>query len=150
VTIQEFAANYRLHTRLDDDQTTIIPGRYGHIFEWDNQILGVMIMLQPQLKFPPPDQPQPPIKKPQYWNYQRRAFQHAGFTITQDGSYEGSATFDPSNPLQAKIAIRSARIKTKRILSEPDRLRLSQRMQAFNKTKPSPSTGLPAARKHAK
>jgi hypothetical protein len=150
MTIQDFATRYRLHTRLDDDQTTIIPGKYGHIFEYDDDVLGVIIMPQPHLKLPPPNKPQPPVKKPKYWSHQRRVFEQAAFTITQDADYEGSATFDPSNPAQAKIAIRSAGIKYRKILSESDRLRRSQRMTAINKSKWSSSPRLPAARKPAR
>ena len=140
MTIQDFATRYRLHTRLDDDQTTIVPGKYGHIFEYDDNVLGVMIMLQPRLKFPPFGQPQPPIKKPQYWGFQRRAFLHAGFTITQDGSYEGCATFDPQNPSQAKIAIKSAGVKSRRIPSPIEQIRLKNllvKANAAQKTKKS-------------
>src|SRR6516165_5415545 len=103
MTIQDFATKYRLHTRLDDDQTTIVPGKYGHIFDYDDDSLGVLIM----------------PKKPRlyYWGFRRTAFLQAGFTVTQNGDHEGAATFDPQNPAQAKLAIKSAGIKPRRIPS---------------------------------
>ena len=141
MTIQDFAAKYRLHTRLDDDQTTIIRGKFGHIFDYDDNVLGVMIMLQPRLKFPPPGQPQPPIKKPNYWGFRRSAFLHAGFTITQDGSYEGCATFDPQNPAQAKIAIKAAGIKSRRIPSPTEQIRLTNLVAKAREAKKARKSG---------
>ena len=121
MTIQDFATRYRLHTRLDDDQTTIVPGKYGHIFDYDDDSLGVLIM----------------PKKPRlyYWGFRRTAFLQAGFTVTQNGDHEGAATFDPQNPAHAKLAIRSAGIKVKKTLSESDRALRSNRMRELNRIK---------------
>ena len=48
------------------------------------------------------------------WNYARRAMQAAGFTIRQDAEREGIAVFDPTNKTQVKLALRVARVKTRR------------------------------------
>jgi hypothetical protein len=39
------------------------------------------------------------------WNRARAAFIAAGMEITQNGDYEGCATFDPGNATQVKEAI---------------------------------------------
>ena len=91
--IQEFADNHRLKTRIDDDLTKIIPGKIGHIFEYD-VLLGVMVM------------PNPPRRN--YWGYVRASLIEAGFQVVQDSDSEGAATFDPTNPKQIKLAVRVA------------------------------------------
>lgn len=104
MTIQTFADKHRLRTRIDTDGTKIIPGRVGHIYEYDDDLLGVMVM------------PDPP--RVQYWGFARRNLKAVGCTVVQNGDGEGAATFDPENKQQAKLAIKVARIKRKRIMSE--------------------------------
>jgi hypothetical protein len=119
--IQHFADVNRLHTRIDDDETKIIRGKYGHIYEWgEDGLLGVMII---------------GTGRRQYWGFNRAAMQRAGFTITQDGDHEGAATFDPANPVQVNLAIKAAGVKRKKVLSESDRLRRSERMRKLNRAK---------------
>jgi hypothetical protein len=61
-----------------------------------------------------------PESKGTYRNAQKRLLA-AGFIQGQDGDSEGTFLFDPSNPVQAKLAIREAGIKIARTLS-PERL----------------------------
>jgi hypothetical protein len=44
--------------------------------------------------------------------------------IRQDGDCEGTATFDPDNPAQVKLAIRYAKVRPKRQISDAQRDRL--------------------------
>src|SRR5208337_5689775 len=99
-TLADFAKRQRLRTRRDTDCTTIIPGRLGHIFEYDLGQLGMLVM------------PNPPRR--QYWGFARQRLIAAGFQINQDGDGEGSAIFDPGNRQQAELAIRLAGIKRRR------------------------------------
>ena len=101
--IEKFADLNRLKTRVDEDGTTIIPGKIGHIYEYDGETLGVMIM------------PNPPRK--QYWGVSRTVFLANKFTILQNGDGEGAAQFDPNNRVQVKLAIKAAKIKRKRLMS---------------------------------
>ncbi len=94
----EFVSNHRLRTRRDDDGTTICPGKQGHIFEWGEGRLGVVVM----------------PGKPSVWPRMRARLLAAGFTIAQNGDWEGAATFDPTNRIQAELAIRAAGIKRRR------------------------------------
>ena len=104
MNIQEIADFNRLKTRVDEDGAKIIPGKLGHIYEYDEDTLGVMVM------------PDPPRK--QYWGHTKRTLAEAGFVIRQDGDGEGVGLFDPQNPGQLKLALRAARIRRRRIPSE--------------------------------
>ena len=127
MNIEKFARTYRVHTRLDSgDQTVIIPGKLGHIYEYDvdENVFGVIIM------------PNPPRKL--HWGFTKRTLLEYGFTIVQDGDGEGAAIFDPDNETQAKLAIRAARIKHIRKLSPEESKRRSERAKALSR-KPSKS-----------
>ena len=47
IDIQQFADEHRLRTRVDEDRTKVIPGKLGHLFEYDDDLLGVMVMPDP-------------------------------------------------------------------------------------------------------
>jgi hypothetical protein len=146
--IQKFAEKYGLKTRIDEDETVIIPGRkhrvlggqgINHIYQHDGQLLGVMI------GFP----------TARMWNFSRRLLTQLGLKIQQDGDCEGSLTFDPANQTQAKAAIREAKVKPKRVMSEAQakvlkdaRNRSPLMRQTFakpQKASPNASMGLEAA-----
>ena len=102
--IQDFADQCRLKTRISsEDGTKIIPGRLGHIYEYNEYLLGVIVT------------PDPPRRR--YWGCSRAILVGAGLTIVQDGDGEGAATFDPTDPHQSKAATRAAGIKQKRKLT---------------------------------
>ena len=61
-----------------------------------------------------------------WWNAARAAFLCAGMEITQDGDQEGTATFDPENPEQVRLALKYADVKRRRRVSEAERQRLTQ------------------------
>ncbi len=119
IDIQEFADNHRLKTRVDDDLTKIIPGKFGHLFEYGDDVLGVMVM------------PDPP--KRNYWGKTRASLIEAGFQVVQDGDGEGSAIFNPANPKQMKLAIRAAGVKRRRVLSPADRERRAQQARYLSR-----------------
>jgi hypothetical protein len=97
-----------LKWRLDKDGTKIIRGKFGHIYEYDYGVLGVIVM------------PDPPRKR--YWGCVRTSLHEAKMTtLVQDGDGEGAALFDPENPNQARLAIRVAGIKRKRRLTPAQR-----------------------------
>jgi hypothetical protein len=101
--IQGFATKQRLKTRVDDDGTRIIPGKYGHIFEYDTGQLAVMVI------------PDPPRKN--YWTFSRTKLLETGFVLLQNGDSEGSALFSPDDAEQAKLAIQVSGLKRKRTIS---------------------------------
>lgn len=103
--LQKFATQYRLKIKLDDDQTHIILGKKGQIYEYGNGLLAVIADC--------------PTKKS--WTFMRQRWQKAGLVIRQNSDNEGTATFDPQNVEHSRLAISSAGIKFRRILSPAQR-----------------------------
>jgi|SRR5215471_5479881 len=127
--IRQFAEKYGLKVRLDEDLTHIIPGRRvqrtaGHIYEYDDQRLGIMIVMTDNKG-----------DISHYWSHQRRPLLAAGMDIVQDGDGEGAASFDPDNQLQAKLAIKTARVKAKRILSDKQRAHALEALERAHRSK---------------
>jgi hypothetical protein len=106
MTIENLSDQNRLKLHHDpEDGTTIIPGREGqsHLFEYSDDLLGVMVM--------------PETGTAHRWRLARPAFESAGMVIRQAGDFEGTATFDPANPEQVKLAMKFAKVRPKRQLS---------------------------------
>jgi hypothetical protein len=103
-TLQRFATRHRLKTRVDSDETRIIPGRDGQLYEHAPGQLAVMFLSAR-------------AKSPGMWNNRRRAGEAVGMTLYQNGDQEGVLTFDPLNAKQVALAIKIASIKRKRIMS---------------------------------
>jgi len=101
--LKDFSARERLKTRIDADGTLIAPGKIGHIYEYDDHHLGVMVM--------------PSTPRKNYWGVTRAKLLSLGCVVLQDGDFEGAAYFDPSNAEQSKAAIKAARVCRKRRLS---------------------------------
>jgi hypothetical protein len=101
--IQGFACRHRLKTRTDADGTLIIPGKFGHIYQYDEHRLAVLVL--------------PPTCHRRYWCASRRRLSNLGFTIVQNGDCEGAAVFTASDHEQTRAAIKAAGIKRKRQLS---------------------------------
>lgn len=99
--LSDFAAAHRLRVKRAVDGTDIIPGKYGHVYEYGEGQLGVLIL------------PLPPQRK--YWGRAKAKLLAAGFTVRQSGDGEGAATFDPADPEQAKLAIKVAGIGRRRV-----------------------------------
>jgi hypothetical protein len=113
--LREFAARHRLRIqRVSDDMTDIIPGREGHshIFEYASGFLAVMVM--------------PDGDTAHRWIAARSAFVVAGMTINQDGDCEGTAVFTPTNIDQVLLALRYAKIRSRRRISERQKNRLKE------------------------
>ena len=98
--INTFAENNRLKVEKDDCGDAIIPGKYGHIYEYGSGKLGVCIMSNSWNAF--------------RWNRARAAFIASGIDVTQNGDTEGCATFDPENATRAKIAMLHAKVRPRR------------------------------------
>jgi hypothetical protein len=61
------------------------------------------------------------------WGNIRRKLEAAGFVVRQDADTEGVATFDPANKQQARLALRSVRVKTRRQMACPSLAQLAVR-----------------------
>lgn len=120
VLLKKFAKRHRLKLRLDEDNTHIIPGRAGHIYEYGNHLLGVMVMSDSALTA-------------KWWSNRKRSLLAAGCTVVQDGDREGAVTFDPDNPEQIRTALRAARAKKIRQRSPEATKASSEQMKAINR-----------------
>jgi hypothetical protein len=127
IDLQRFADEYRYRTRIDEDGTKIIPGKVGHLFEYDEESFGVMIM------------PNPPRR--QFWGFAKAKLIAGGFKVVQDGDGEGVATFDPTDPKQVKLAVRVAGVKRRRVLSAEHRERCVASLRPRLGGHPAPQDG---------
>jgi len=105
--LQSLAEANRLRTKRDACGDLYIPGRIGQsqIYEYASGRLAVTVM---------PD-------KSRIWPNAKRKLTAAGFEITQDGDWEGTALFDPGERKKLLLAlklIRAERIRRYRRPSE--------------------------------
>ena len=102
MTLEIFIKKHHLRRERDDDDTTIVPGKNGHIFDYgDGSSLGVLIM--------------PKAIHPRIWNKARGSFEKLGMTIVLDCDGEGIATFDPESEEQCQDAMKHAGISPRRV-----------------------------------
>jgi hypothetical protein len=112
-TIEQFAERNRLKTRIDrGDDTKVILGKLGHLYEYGPSTMGLCFI-------PEPDPTKP--ERTKLWNARKQACLDAGMTLQQDGDAEGCMSFDPANHRQSKLAISVVKAKTKRVMS-PEQL----------------------------
>jgi hypothetical protein len=90
---------------LDDDNTTIIPGHSGQIYEHGDGRLGVI--------FTSGDR----FETREGWNNRRKACAAVGMTVHQNGDYEGTLLFDPKNAVQVQTAIQISGVRPRRQIS---------------------------------
>ena len=103
--LEDFATKYRLKVRRAEDGEPVIPGKFGHLYHHDDSTLGLFFMPE----------------RPRRWSHARRKLEAADFTIWQNGDDEGSALFDPTNTIQARLALKVVGAKRKRTLTAEDR-----------------------------
>jgi len=109
--LKQFAEQHSLRVkRSREDDTDNIVGKYGEIYEYDDDTLGVMLS------------PEPPRRG--LWVRRRKKFEALGMTIAQNGDQEGATIFDPSDHKQAKAAITAIQAKRMRKLSPERRAEL--------------------------
>jgi hypothetical protein len=101
-TLQRFATKHRLKTRIDVDETKIVSGAHGQLFEHGPGELAVIFL-------------SPTAKTPGMWNNRRRAGLRVGMILLQNGDMEGSFLFDAKKPDQAKAAITIAAVRRRRV-----------------------------------
>jgi hypothetical protein len=115
MTLKEFAMKYRLQIRrVTGDAEGIIPGREGrsHIFYYGSGLLGVAVM--------------PDTITARRWRSALSAFTAAGLVIRQSGDTEGVATFIPESREQSRVALKYAKVRSKRRISDSQKARLRE------------------------
>jgi hypothetical protein len=111
-----FAEKYALRVQKDESGDLVIAGRQGQIYEYGTTELGLAIIPQGD-------------PRPRLWNSVLKECLEVGMILRQRGDAEGALSFDPTNPKQARVAIRAAKSRPKRLLSEEQRLRLAKSLE---------------------
>ncbi|HET9406021.1 MAG TPA: hypothetical protein VFO39_02175 [Candidatus Sulfotelmatobacter sp.] len=118
--LESFATKYKLKLKrsLDDNGEYVINGKSGQIYEYSDCELAVCFT--------------PGLNKdrgigtwcPRRWSNLKRSALATGMTLRQNGDSEGSLSFDPDNRQQAKLAIKIAAVRPKRVLSPEHKAKL--------------------------
>jgi hypothetical protein len=119
--LRGFAAKNRLKLRVDADESWIVLGRDGQIYQHDGGFLGVMYM------------PGATAKTSNKWCNRRRAGIAAGMVVYQDGDREGTLHFSPTNKAGGKLALQIAGAKKRRVLSESQKELLTKRLDSLRR-----------------
>lgn len=112
--IKQFAERYRLKLVRDRfDDTAVIIGKGGQIYEYSDDELGLMSIT--------------PVSKPartHFWRKMSAQCVAAGMTMRQRGDAEGVLSFDPLSPEHVRLAMKLAGVRARRQLSAEHRAKL--------------------------
>jgi hypothetical protein len=134
-TIEQFAEQYRLKTRINrGDDTKVILGKLGHLYEYDAGIMGLCFIPEPN-----PTKPE----RTKLWNARKATCLAAGMTLQQDGDAEGCLSFDPANLRQSRLAISVVKAKTKQVMSLEQLAHLATMRQTVHQKASDPSKMMP-------
>ena len=103
-TLTLFAQRNRLKLKRDETDDLIIPGRIGHLYEYDGALIGLMLI-------------DPNNGNPRLNNTLRSRTRKAlreGLELRQQGDCESSFVFDAENRQHARLAVRLIGCKRKR------------------------------------
>ena len=129
--ISAFSEKYRVRTKRDSCGDPIIPGNArpkdmpqrveyaSHIYENGDGRFGLCLLFETKIR----------------WTYAKKSLEDAGFLIRQNGDTEGTALFDPDNWKQARLAIKLARIRNRKILSPEQRVIIAERLKRARESK---------------
>lgn len=116
--IREFATEHRLKITLDECGDPIIAGKQGEIYDQAEGVLAVLFMS--------------PSKAdrwgrwcPKVWGNYRRAAEALGMTVLLNGDSEGSLRFDPGDREQVKMALKIAKVRARKQVTEVRRAALA-------------------------
>jgi hypothetical protein len=129
MTLQAFAEDHRLTVRRDEANDRIIPGKHGHIWERGERFAVTLLDLTPRK-----------------WNHRKRLCLEEGMELDQDGDFEGTLLFDPTNADQAEAAIGVAKIRKRKVPSEAQLRSLTEGRKPFPRLDRSRSGGLEGAK----
>jgi len=101
--LKEFCRVERLKTRIDVDGTLTAPGKWGHLYQYSEGLLAVIVA--------------PNAHRKHYWAVNRKKLAGLGCIVVQDGDHEGAVAFDPYDANQGRAAIIVAGVLRKRQLS---------------------------------
>jgi hypothetical protein len=123
--IETFAAKNRLKTTLSDCGELVVEGRHGQIYEYSDTELGVLFMMRKTQE--------DPWGRwcPKIWGNIQRAGLAVGMTVRQNAASEGALSFDPMDKVQVKLAIKIAKVRAKKQISEEQKARLVATLREF-------------------
>lgn len=105
--IKQFAERHRLKLVRDkSDDTPVIIGKGGQIYEYSEAELGVMFIT--------------PVSKPtrtHFWRKMSAQCVASGMSMRQCGDAEGTLSFDALNPEHFRLAMKLAGVRPKRLAS---------------------------------
>jgi hypothetical protein len=132
MSLTSFATRYHLPINIDTDGTEIIRGTKGHIYEYDETHLGVMVCPRRG------DKPE----ETRAWPQHRFLFKKESMHIHQNGDFEGAALFEAGRNRQVRLALRAAGIRRRANLS-PTQIAVLTAHQIKPKTSREQAGGMP-------
>ena len=117
-TLFTFATKYRLKIATDSSGDTCIPcqlSKDANIGEYGDRELAICWITDGKK-----------AARTGLWNRTKVKCLAAGMTLSQEGDAEGVFVFDPADPVQAKLAIKSVKARVKRQMTPERRAALSE------------------------
>jgi hypothetical protein len=113
MTIEQFAAQYRVRVVHDKCGDLIVSGKCGRVGDgYNGDVLGVYVN----------------GKNPRKWSSLRRKLVSVGMRVKQSGDVDGVLLFDPTDQVQARLALKVAGIFSKRKAPVPSPAQLAARV----------------------
>ena len=106
--LKQFSKRHRLKLRRDECGDYFIGGKWGQVYEYDPERLAVLFLGDTK----------------RLWHAAKKKLTAARFRLMQDCDTEGTATFDPADTEQCRLAIQVIRAKPRRVLTPAQRAQL--------------------------
>ncbi len=100
-TLKQFAERYRLKLRRDECGDYFVGGRCGQVYEYAPGRLAILFLGDTKRQ----------------WHAAKKKLAAAGLGLMQDADTEGTASFDPADVEQCRVAIQVIRAKRRRVMS---------------------------------
>ena len=107
-SLKSFSERYRLKLRRDECGDYFVGGKSGQVYEYRSGRLAVLFRGDTKRQ----------------WHAAKKKLAAAGFGLMQDADTEGTASFDPTDADQCRVAIQVIRAKTRRVLTPAQRAQL--------------------------
>ena len=108
MSLKQFSELYRLKLRRDECGDFFVGGKSGQVYEYAPGRLAVLFLGDTKRQ----------------WNAAKKKLAAAGFELTQDCDTEGTASFDPEDADQCRVAIQVVKAKPRRVLTPAQRAQL--------------------------
>ncbi len=99
--LKQFSDRHRLELRRDECGDYFVGGKSGQVYEYNPERLAVLFLGDSKRQ----------------WNAAKKKLAAAGFKLMQAADTEGTATFDPTDADQCRVAMQVIRAKRRRVMS---------------------------------